>query len=119
MLLAALSIKLPEGGLYVAVFLAGMFVFSAQVLIYAFVGQVYPASMRGAALGWTAGVGRIGAITGPIIIGAMLTADNGYPAGFYVFAGIAALAVLTTLIVGHPRDVVDQEVAEHETIVAH
>ena len=83
-------IKLPQGACTSHVFLAGMFVFSAQVLIYAFVGQVYPASMRGAALGWTAGVGRIGAITGPIIIGAMLTADNGYPAGFYVFAGIAA-----------------------------
>ena len=118
-LLAALSIKLPQGGLYVAVFLAGMFVFSAQVLIYAFVGQVYPASMRGAALGWTAGVGRIGAITGPIIIGAMLSTNNGYPGGFYVFAGIAAAAVLTTLVVGHPRDVVDSEVAEHEALVHH
>ncbi len=118
-LLAALSIKMPQGGLYVAVFLAGMFVFSAQVLIYAFVGQVYPAAIRGAALGWVAGVGRIGAITGPIIIGAMLSTDNGYPAGFYVFAGISALALLTTLIVGHPRDVADEEVAEHETIIAH
>lgn len=118
-LLAALSIRLPQGGLYVAVFLAGMFVFSAQVLIYAYVGQVYPAAIRGAALGWTAGVGRIGAITGPIIIGAMLSTDNGYPAGFYVFAGISALAVVTTLLVGRPRDVVDEEVAEHETIIAH
>jgi MFS transporter, AAHS family, benzoate transport protein len=32
-------------------------VFSAQVLIYAFVGQVYPAPRRATGLGWTAGGG--------------------------------------------------------------
>ena len=60
----------------------GTFVFSAQVLIYAFVGQVYPARSRATGLGWTAGVGRIGAIVGPIVIGALLAGDRGYPWGF-------------------------------------
>jgi MFS family permease len=103
----------------VAVLATGTFVFSAQVLIYAFVGQVYPAAGRATGLGWTAGVGRIGAIVGPIIIGALLTGNNGYPWGFYVFAGVAALAVAMVLIVGHPRDVVDDELAEAETVIAH
>jgi MFS family permease len=118
-LLVVLSIKLPSLPLYVAVLATGTFVFSAQVLIYAFVGQVYPARRRATGLGWTAGVGRIGAIVGPIIIGALLTGNRGYPWGFYVFAGVAAIAVVTVLIVGHPRDVVDEELAEHDTIVAH
>jgi MFS family permease len=64
-------------------------------------------------------VGRIGAIVGPIIIGALLTGNNGYPWGFYVFAAVAALAVAMVLVVGHPRDVVDEEIAEAETIIAH
>ena len=68
----------------------------AQVLIYAFVGQVYPARSRATGLGWTAGVGRIGGIVGPIVI--------------------AALAVVAALIVGHPRDVVDAEIAAHGAI---
>jgi MFS family permease len=119
LLLVVLSIKMPSIPLYVAVLATGTFVFSAQVLIYAFVGQVYPAAGRATGLGWTAGVGRIGAIVGPIIIGALLTGNNGYPWGFYVFAGVAALAVAMVLVVGHPRDVVDEEIAEAETIIAH
>jgi MFS family permease len=119
LLLVVLSIKMPSIPLYVAVLATGTFVFSAQVLIYAFVGQVYPAAGRATGLGWTAGVGRIGAIVGPIIIGALLTGNNGYPWGFYVFAAVAALAVAMVLVVGHPRDVVDEEIAEAETIIAH
>ena len=41
--LALLSVKLPGVGIYVSVLLAGVFVFSAQVLVYAYVGHVYPA----------------------------------------------------------------------------
>ena len=118
-LLVVLSIQMPSLPLYVAVLATGTFVFSAQVLIYAFVGQVYPASRRATGLGWTAGVGRIGAIVGPIIIGALLTGDRGYPWGFYVFAGVAAIAAMMVLVVGHPRDIVDDEIGEHETIIAH
>jgi MFS transporter, AAHS family, benzoate transport protein len=114
-LLALLSVKMPALPLYAAVLATGTFVFSAQVLIYAFVGHVYPAWSRATALGWVAGVGRIGAIVGPIIIGALLAGDRGYPWGFYVFAAVAALAVVMVLVAGHPRDVVDEEIGEHET----
>ena len=108
---------MPSVPLYGAVLVTGLFVFSAQVLIYAFVGQVYPAWSRATGLGWTAGVGRIGAIVGPIVIGALLAGDRGYPWGFYVFAGVAALAAVEmVLVVGHPRDVVDEEITEHGTI---
>lgn len=89
--LALLSIKLPGIGVYVSVLLAGMFVFSAQVLIYAYVAHVYPAAARGTALGTAAGVGRLGAITGPLITGVMLTAGVAYPWGFYLFAVVAAI----------------------------
>ena len=65
--LALLSIKLQSTALvYAAVLLAGVFVFSSQVLVYAFVGHLYPPEMRGTALGMSAGVGRVGAIVGPV-----------------------------------------------------
>jgi MFS family permease len=109
--LVVLSIKLPVAPLYVAVFVTGAFVFSAQALVYAYVGLVYTAPNRATGLGWTAGVGRIGAIVGPIIIGAMLTADNGYPWGFYVFALVAALGAATVAVVGRPREPAETELA--------
>jgi MFS family permease len=92
--LALLSIKLQSTAVvYVAVLLAGIFVFSAQVLVYAFVGHLYPPEVRGTALGGAAGVGRIGAIVGPFLGGALVTAGIAYPWGFYAFAVAAVLAV--------------------------
>lgn len=97
--LALLSIKIPGVGVYISVLLAGMFVFSAQVLVYAYVAHVYPAAARGTALGSAAGVGRLGAITGPLITGVLLTAGLAYPWGFYLFAAVAALGAVGILLV--------------------
>jgi MFS family permease len=97
--LALLSIKLPGIGVYISVLLAGMFVFSAQVLVYAYVAHVYPAAARGTALGSAAGVGRLGAITGPLITGVMLTAGVAYPWGFYLFAVVAAIGAAAIFLV--------------------
>ncbi|QIX52832.1 aromatic acid/H+ symport family MFS transporter [Rhodococcus sp. DMU1] len=91
--LATLSINLAYG-VYVLVFLAGCFVFSSQVLVYAFTSAAYPAEARATALGWSAGVGRIGAICGPILGGALLQAGVAYPWGFYAFAAVGVLGAL-------------------------
>lgn len=111
--LALLSIRLPGIGVYVGVLLAGVFVFSAQVLVFAYVSHLYPAEVRGTALGMTSGIGRLGAIAGPAIGGVLLTAGLAYPWGFYVFAAVALLGALAVVVVGRrPAD--RGEVAEAE-----
>jgi benzoate transport len=100
--LAALSIKLPTIGLYVSVLLAGIFVFSAQVLVYAYVSRAYPAAARATALGGSAGVGRIGAICGPLLGGWLLSGGIAYPWGFYVFAGVAAMGAIAVSVAAQP-----------------
>ena len=104
--LALLSIKLENTlVVYAAVLLAGIFVFSAQVLVYAFVGHLYPTEIRGTALGMAAGVGRVGAIVGPFLGGALVTAGIAYPWGFYAFAIAALLAVLAlSTVPAHMRE---------------
>jgi AAHS family benzoate transporter-like MFS transporter len=92
--LALLSVKLPSVGLYAAVFLTGCFVFSAQVLVYAYVGRTYPDAMRATGIGWAAGVGRVGAICGPILGGALLGAGIAYPWGFYAFSAVGVLGAI-------------------------
>lgn len=93
-LLAVLSVRLDSVTLvYAAVFVTGVFVFSAQVLIYAFVTQLYPPEIRGTALGFAAGIGRLGAIVGPAVTGTLVSLGLAYPGGFYVFAVTALLAV--------------------------
>jgi MFS family permease len=98
-LLALLSIRMPTGVLNVAVFLTGVFVFSAQVLVYAFITHVYPPAIRGTALGLASGVGRVGSIVGPAITGALVANDLGYPWGFYFFGVVALIAVLAMVVV--------------------
>jgi benzoate transport len=97
--LALLSIKLPIAGIYVMVFLTGCFVFSAQVLVYAFVSANHPPQVRATALGWSAGAGRVGAIVGPLITGALFSAGLAFPWGFYVFAVVGALGAVALTVV--------------------
>ena len=100
--LAVLSIKVQsELLLNAAVFVTGVFVFSSQVLVYAWVSQLFPARLRGTALGFAAGVGRLGAIMGPAVTGTLVAAGIAYPWGFYVFAGAAVLGLLALVTVPH------------------
>jgi MFS transporter, AAHS family, benzoate transport protein len=92
--LALLSVRLPTGGIYAMVFLTGCFVFSAQVLVYAFVSANHPPQIRATALGWSAGAGRIGAIVGPVVTGALYAAGLAFPWGFYVFAAVGLVGAL-------------------------
>ena len=99
-LLAGLAIRMDsQVALNVVLFLAGAFVFSAQVLLYAWVTTSYPVASRGTALGMTAGVGRLGAIVGPFLTGALVVAGSAYPWGFYFFAAAAAVALIAMALV--------------------
>ncbi|MCV2487939.1 MFS transporter [Geodermatophilus sp. YIM 151500] len=95
--LALLSIRLPIAGIYAMVFLTGCFVFSAQVLVYAFVSANHPPQVRATALGWSAGAGRVGAIAGPVLTGALFSAGLAFPWGFYFFAVVGGLGALGML----------------------
>lgn len=99
LMLACLSVRMHNDLLLdLVVLLTGVFVFSAQVLVYAYVTDFCPAAVRGTALGSASGIGRIGSIVGPSVTGALVTAGIGHPWGFYFFALVAVLgcaAVLT------------------------
>jgi MFS family permease len=109
--LALLSVKMPLVGVYGVVLAAGIFVFSAQVLVYAFVSQLYPPSVRATAIGYASGVGRVGAIAGPIVVGFLVTANREYPWGFYLFAAVAVLGALAVSVVPAVRDTAEAQAA--------
>ncbi|PXX71106.1 putative MFS family arabinose efflux permease [Nocardia tenerifensis] len=104
--LAVLSVKVSSTVLLdVLVLVTGIFVFSAQVLIYAYVTQAYPAEIRATALGFASGVGRLGAIFGPTITGWLIVVGSANPWGFYLFAAVAGIGLLAMAAV--PRTSVD------------
>ncbi len=113
--LGLLSIKMPTPVLNIVVFLTGVFVFSAQVLVYAWITRSYPSDVRGTALGLASGIGRVGSIVGPSVTGALVTAGIAYPWGFYFFSGVAVLAVAAMATV--PRHLETAE--EHRERLLH
>ncbi|GAA1976665.1 aromatic acid/H+ symport family MFS transporter [Amycolatopsis minnesotensis] len=93
-LLAVLSLRIGSTLLLnAAVLLTGVFVFSAQVLIFGYVAKTFPTETRGTALGMTSAIGRLGAILGPFVTGALVTAGVAYPWGFWFFSAVALLGL--------------------------
>ena len=63
--------------MYLASALVGAFVIGCQGVLYAFGGIVYPTAVRATGVGMASAVGRVGAMLGPAIAGALLTAGLG------------------------------------------
>jgi AAHS family benzoate transporter-like MFS transporter len=97
--IALLSVNMPMILIYLFAGVAGAGVFAAMVLVYSYIGQYYPASSRATALGWAAGIGRTGAILGPIIGGLLVGAGLAVPWGFYTFALAGVLAALIIFLI--------------------
>ncbi|MCU1517698.1 MAG: transporter [Pseudarthrobacter sp.] len=88
------------GVVYFMLVLAGVGTHGTQCLIIAAVASHYPAHLRGTALGWALGTGRIGAVAAPQVGGLMLAAGLGVNSNFLAFAGAAAVAAVLLAAVG-------------------
>ncbi|MGA5446653.1 MFS transporter [Streptomyces umbrinus] len=85
-----LSVHMPLAVTFTVVFFTGVFLNSAQTMIYATVSIRSTPDNRATAVGWTSGMGRFGAVFGPWLGGQLLAAGNG-DWGFTAFA-IAGLS---------------------------
>ncbi len=77
--------------MYLAAALVGAFVIGCQGVLYAFGGIVYPTTVRGTGVGVASAVGRVGAMLGPTIAGALLTA--GFGAAGVISAAIPCIVI--------------------------
>jgi len=97
--LLTLLLDPPVAVVYLIFVLAGVGTHGTQALIIAAVASYYPDHLRGTALGWALGVGRIGAVAAPQIGGWLLAAGLGADSNFVLF-GVSALisALLLSVI---------------------
>lgn len=98
-----LSVELPYALLLAIVALAGLGSVGTQILINGFVATYYPQTSSATALGWSLGVGRLGAIAGPLIGGYVAALETGYEINFYVFAAVALVGGLIAAAVPAAR----------------
>ncbi|MFJ8861788.1 MFS transporter [Streptomyces sp. NPDC102451] len=94
-----LSTPQPRPLLLVASAVAGFGALGTQALVNIYVAHAHPARLRGTALGFSLGVGRVGAIAGPSYLAAVTVLISSSKAGFYAFVVPALLgAVLIGLL---------------------
>lgn len=101
--ISLLGFKTPMPVLYTLIFIAGATVIGTQILLYAAAAQFYGLSIRSTGLGWASGIGRNGAIVGPLLGGALLGINLPLQLNFMAFAVpgvIAALAMTVFAISG-------------------
>ena len=94
--LILLGFNSPQIVLYTLITVAGAATIGSQILLYTFVAQYYPSTVRSTGMGWASGIGRIGAIVGPVLTGALLTMNLPHQMNFFAIAipgVIAALAI--------------------------
>lgn len=94
-----LSFELPSFLLFVLVGIAGACTIGTTILVNAYTANFYPAHMRATGLGWALGVGRLGAILGPIYGAFILASGWGLDANFYAFAAPAVLGAVSMLLI--------------------
>jgi AAHS family benzoate transporter-like MFS transporter len=97
--LLVLSQRVDTGLLFVAVAVAGLGSVGTQILVNGYVAVHHPAAVRATALGWALGVGRAGAIVGPLFGGWVLAAGIGFQWNFYGFAVPALIGALLIALV--------------------
>lgn len=97
--LALMGIKGSIFLLYFFVTITGFFFFSAHSMLNAFVSQHYPEDLRSTGVGFANGIGRVGAVLGPILGGILISSSAPTNIWFIVFAAPGIIAGLSILLV--------------------
>ena len=112
--LILLGFNSPQIVLYTLIAIAGAATIGSQILLYTFVAQYYPTTVRSTGMGWASGIGRIGAIVGPVLTGALLTFELPHQMNFLVIAIPGVIAALAIFMV-NLKTSVDGEIASSST----
>jgi AAHS family benzoate transporter-like MFS transporter len=94
-----LSAELSTFALYLLVFVAGASSVGTQILLFGHVATHFAPDIRATSLGFASGIGRLGAIMGPLIGGYLAQAGAPFGVSFQIFAAAALLGAIATILV--------------------
>jgi MFS family permease len=79
--------------------LAGILIMGGFIALYLLAARLYPSELRATAIGWATGVGRVGAIAGPMSAGLLLSTGALLPLVVALLAlPLVLVAVVTPLL---------------------
>jgi MFS transporter, AAHS family, 4-hydroxybenzoate transporter len=101
--LAGLGQDTPVSWL-LCVLLTGIGVYGAQMGVGALVASYYPGPLRATGIGWASGIGRLGSILGPLVLGGLL-AGSASPSSVlaYLIGPVLLCGVCVRLLPDLPR----------------
>lgn len=97
--IAALGQPLEETLLGGLIFMIGVTAAAAQGMCYTFASQYYPVDIRSTGVGMASGMGRVGGIVAPIIIGVLIMLELPFAHNFYVIAAFALVQAIAMLLI--------------------
>ena len=87
--------------LYVVVFVVGASTLGTAVLAYAYAGEFYPTAVRSTGVGFAGGVGRLGAILGPILIGGLVALQLPLEQNFMAIGVAGLIGAVAVMMINH------------------
>ncbi|WP_395397190.1 MFS transporter [Novosphingobium sp. BL-8A] len=96
------AVAMPIAATLLAAFFIGAFIQGGFNGCYPLATSFYPPAVRSTGLGWAMGVGRIGAVIGPMLGGVLLAHKVPLPVIFAIFAVPAVLAGLCVTFIRLP-----------------
>ena len=87
--------------LFVVVFVVGASTLGTQLLAYAYAGEFYPTAIRSTGVGFASGIGRMGAILAPILIGFLVSLNLPLEQNFMAIGLAGLLGMIAVMLINH------------------
>ncbi len=94
------AVSAPSWVLLIAAFCAGFCISGGQKSVIALAAIFYPAPIRSTGVGWALGIGRLGGIGGPLLVGALLAYQLSIVNLFYAAAVPMLLSGVLVVLLG-------------------
>ncbi|EPD54407.1 MFS transporter [Streptomyces sp. HGB0020] len=101
LVLMGLVLGSPVWMVLASIFLIGCTISGGQKSVIALAAAFYPEEVRSTGIGWALGIGRVGGIVGPMIVGGLLAGGIGHEQLFMILVVPTALCGLIVLYLGH------------------
>ncbi|WP_277287799.1 MFS transporter [Veillonella montpellierensis] len=80
--------------------LMSFFNLGAWGVLYTYTPELYPTRIRGLGSGWAAGIGRIGGIIAPLLVGTLLSYKISVDSIFFMFATVFVIIAIVVILLG-------------------
>lgn len=96
-----MTMKTSTEMLYLIIGAVGACSTGAQIVAYAYCGQFYPTTVRSTGVGMASGIGRLGAITAPVMIGLIVSLKLPLSQNFLVIGSAGIVGAIALACINH------------------